>query len=102
MTKLTASTVSRKLARAGLRPLPSGTPRSREGIRVSDSTYWVRVAIDIDSTRLAAEISAAVRSALLDAGYRVVATGNGFQVTVLESDEDVLASLGVGRRFLGR
>ena len=40
---ITASSVSAALRRGGLRPLPSGTSRMREGLRVSRSWQSVRV-----------------------------------------------------------
>jgi hypothetical protein len=45
-----AASVSRTLAQAGVRPLPSGTSRMREGVRVRRSTGdRVLVSVDLDS-----------------------------------------------------
>jgi hypothetical protein len=65
---LRSASVSRTLAQAGLRPLPPGTSRDREGIRVRAShASTVRVAVDLDGDRerdlLAMDVAAALRSA---------------------------------------
>lgn len=45
----TASAVSRLLRQGGLRPLGSGTPAEREGIRVSGTSTGVYIRISLDS-----------------------------------------------------
>jgi hypothetical protein len=64
-----AAAVSRALSRAGLRPLPSGTSRTREGIRVTRAApgaAWVNVDMfdhPRDALYLAAEAAKALRAA---------------------------------------
>jgi hypothetical protein len=66
---LAANVVSRHLAKVGLRPLPSGTSRMREGLRVSKSWQKVRVTADLNSSREAADLAIAAREALIAAGF---------------------------------
>lgn len=50
---MNASTISRKLRAAGIRPLPAETPYTREGIRVKNTgTGIAYVVIDIDADDL--------------------------------------------------
>lgn len=67
-----AASVSRTLASNGLRPLPSGTSRNREGIRVSRSSVGVRVVIDLDSPREAALLTQEVTATLRGEGFHVL------------------------------
>lgn len=68
----TANIVSRTLAAAGERPLPSGTSRMREGIRVSSyGGGRVAVAVDQDNDREATARADDLVSILEDAGYTV-------------------------------
>jgi hypothetical protein len=66
-----ASHVSRVLAEAGERPLPSGTSRMREGIRVTNSIGYVRVVVDHDSHRESAQRAEVLRDILVGAGFCV-------------------------------
>lgn len=70
-----AAAVSRTLREAGMRPLPSGTPRSREGIRVSRTSLpaTAYVSVDVDLPRKAARMAADVAEVLTEAGYAVEA-----------------------------
>ncbi len=68
---MSAAVLSRVLRAGGLRPLPSGTPHSREGIRVSGD--YVRIAVDSD--RLAASLADDARRILTGAGYNVTTIG---------------------------
>jgi hypothetical protein len=77
-----AASVSRSLASEGLRPLPSGTSRNREGIRVRSGCDSVTVVVDLDSDverdLLALDVAAALRSH----GFSVLETTPGtFRVT---------------------
>lgn len=62
---LRANVVSRVLREAGFRPLPSGTSRMREGLRVSQSGTEVRVTADLDSWRAAARLADDAADALI-------------------------------------
>lgn len=68
-----AAGVSRALRVRGLRPLPSGTPIVREGVRVergyADNRASVRV--DIDLPRKALRYADDIEEALTEAGYIV-------------------------------
>lgn len=68
-----AAGVSRALRVRGLRPLPSGTPITREGVRVSrgplDNTASVRV--DIDRPITAERTADDIEKTLTEAGYTV-------------------------------
>lgn len=66
-----AAAVSRALRRQGFRPLPSGTSRNREGIRVSQSPGHVAVTADIDRTGNATELVDEMFQALASSGYHV-------------------------------
>ena len=66
-----ASAVSRALRVGGLRPLPSGTPYTREGLRVSRSLQRVRVVADLDSEARAAELATLAAAILSEAGYTI-------------------------------
>jgi hypothetical protein len=48
MSRMSAQHVSQSLRIGGLRPLPSGTPYTREGIRVKQQGQSVRISIDVD------------------------------------------------------
>jgi hypothetical protein len=79
-----AAAVSAALRRVGFNPLGSGTPRTREGIRVTGSLERVRVVADLDSERAAVDLAIAARQALIGAGYSVdTSTGDpaAFYVT---------------------
>lgn len=69
-----AAAISGALRRAGFNPLGSGTPRSRQGIRVTGSSGRVRVVADLDSDRDAQAMATDARQALADAGYTVTGT----------------------------
>ncbi len=68
-----AAAVSRTLHAAGIRPLPSGTPRTREGLRVKASNFGrTQVQFDYDQQHYTtADLVTAVLDALLSAGYTV-------------------------------
>lgn len=69
-----AAVVSSTLRRAGIRPLPSGTPRGREGVRVSRGVGGATIAhvsVLIDSTRERKSLTDDVAAALTAAGYNV-------------------------------
>lgn len=72
---LRANQVTRVLRAGGLVVLPSGTPRTREGIRVSGAadspSTWVTVTVDMDSTRDALAVAAEARRILTAKGYAV-------------------------------
>lgn len=70
-TTLQASAVSRKLRAGGLRPLPSGTPRSREGVRVSQTPGHVSVLADVNAPSLAVVLADTAFAILAAANYRV-------------------------------
>lgn len=72
MAAINAASVSRALARAGHRALPSGTPRGREGIRVMrNGTGQVLVAVHYDNELAAARRAAELATDLRAAGYTV-------------------------------
>lgn len=76
-TQAAAAAVSRILASAGERPLPSGTTRRREGIRVSASVSGIsRVFVDHDNEREAARRSEALEEILKQAGYVIQRTSS--------------------------
>lgn len=68
-----AAAVSRKLRAAGIRPLPSGTSRMREGVRVTTDALdnTANVSVDIDLPRKAARIANQIEEVLVAAGYTV-------------------------------
>lgn len=68
-----AAGVSRALRRHDIRPLPSGTARSREGIRVTTSYTDARagISVDLDNTARAERIALLVTAALKAEGYTV-------------------------------
>lgn len=69
---MNAASVSRTLRRLGFNPLGSGTPRKREGLRVTGTTTGrVWVTADLDSDRAACEMTMNVAKALAGAGYEV-------------------------------
>lgn len=76
MTSTNASSISRLLRQAGFNPLGSGTPRSREGIRVSGSVVGVTVAVDFDSVNDSEETAAEVERVLVGAGLDCERKGN--------------------------
>lgn len=81
MTKTTAAAVSAALRRAGFNPLGSGTPTTREGIRVRGGRE-VYVVADLDSDRAAARMAQDAREALTEAGYATADAGDAsFYVT---------------------
>lgn len=63
-----AAAVSRFLATKGIRPLPSGTSRMREGVRVSGSLGTVSVSVDLDSDRDAKFLTDEIVAELVAAG----------------------------------
>lgn len=79
-----AAGVSRTLRANGLRPLPSGTPIDREGVRVSrghaDNRASVRV--DIDLPRKALRYADDIEEALTEAGYTVERTAGATSMQV--------------------
>lgn len=69
---MNAQSISRFLAKSGHRPLPSGTPSWREGIRVKNSlTCIARITVDLDSARQAKERTDEIQALLEDAGHTV-------------------------------
>jgi hypothetical protein len=65
-----ANIVSRALRSAGFNPLASGSPFTRQGLRVRQSgTGRVRVTADVDSPREARDLAIAARQALIGAGW---------------------------------
>lgn len=80
---ISAASVSAALRRGGLRPLPSGTSRMREGLRVSRSWQSVRVTADLNSNRDAIEMAKWAAEILTAAGYVLDAEQDqtGFNVT---------------------
>lgn len=73
-----AATISRILREGGLRPLPSGTSRMREGIRVSKSFGGeVRISFDFDSNRCARELRAVAEEILKAHLYNVYTPDDG-------------------------
>jgi hypothetical protein len=68
---ISASSVSRDLAALGVRPLPSGTSRMREGVRVTGSLGTVRVSVDLDSENMARRRADDIEEALRGKGYTV-------------------------------
>lgn len=84
-TNAAAAAVSRTLARSGHRPLPSGTSRMREGIRVCRAAPGMRysaiVSVDFDQDAAAERRADDLETILRDAGFRVERTGSA-QLTV--------------------
>ena len=77
-----ASSISRVLAQAGYRALGSGTPRSREGTRVSGGRDHVSVWVDFDNEAAAARRSEELEQVLAEKGYATRrAAPAGFWVT---------------------
>lgn len=66
-----ASSVSRTLREGGLRPLPSGTPAHREGLRVKRGLGYVVVAVSVDSAREQAALADDAHDILVRAGLDV-------------------------------
>lgn len=67
-----AAAVSRTLRTAGMRPLPSGTARTREGMRVTSSVLGqVNVSVDIDAPGRRRRIAQDAMEVLAAAGYAV-------------------------------
>lgn len=67
-----AAAVTRALRAADIVVLPSGTPRSREGIRVSaKSGASALVSIDLDTPSLRARVREVVVEVLAAAGYAI-------------------------------
>lgn len=68
-----AAAVSATLRRQGLRPLPSGTPLARQGVRVRRGPLpgTASVHVDIEMPRRAARIAADIAEVLAEAGYTV-------------------------------
>jgi hypothetical protein len=67
-----AAAVSRALRAGGLRPLPSGTPRGREGVSVSASVFGrSSVIVSIDAPGARARLAESVEEILREAGYVV-------------------------------
>lgn len=72
-----AAAVSRALRAGGIRPLPSGTPRDREGVRVSSSILEsASVTVSIDAPGARARLAAAVEEALTAASYHVAVSSS--------------------------
>lgn len=69
MSRITAASVSGALRRGGLNPLGSGTPRTREGIRVSGGLFGVRVTADLDNEGDARALALEAAQVLGAAGY---------------------------------
>lgn len=70
-SQASSASVSRQLRVAGFRPLPSGTPRTREGIRVSGKKGRVIVAASFDSESTGARRAADLAAVLNELGYDV-------------------------------
>lgn len=68
-TKTYPATVSAFLRRAGLNPLPSGTPRTREGIRVSRALNGCTVIVDLDAPTAQHRLADEVEEVLTSHGY---------------------------------
>lgn len=67
-----AAAVSRAIRSAGFRPLPSGTPRHREGVRVEKSVLGsVNVTVDTGSSSRNDRLRYQIADALVLAGYEV-------------------------------
>jgi hypothetical protein len=72
VTVPSAAAVSRALARGGRRPLPSGTPYSRQGLRVKRSASAVAMVVaDYDSNVEGRWASADAEQILAAAGFSV-------------------------------
>jgi hypothetical protein len=82
-TTTTASAVSAILRRGGFNPLGSGTPRSREGLRVSRSATDVHVVADLDAAGAAGRMADDAAEILREAGYEIdrSSTSASFYVT---------------------
>lgn len=73
-----ASAISALLRRHGLSPLGSGTPRWREGIRVTGNvTGGVTVSVDLDGASAAKRVADYIEMTLDQAGYAVTRVANG-------------------------
>lgn len=85
---LKASTVSRQLRQQGFRPLPSGTKRSREGLRVRQGYGGtVYVVADLDSERQAMQAKHEVALVLFELGYVTYST-DGSRVLRVQLNPD--------------
>lgn len=71
-----AAAVSRRLHLAGHRPLPSGTPKGREGIRVRRGFAGVHVLVDLDGDE--------DRAILLAHELRTILIGQGYTCTPVQ------------------
>lgn len=82
---ITAASISGRLKRAGFHPLPSGTSRNREGIRVSRAALpgAVRVTVDLDSDSAAETLAAELEQTLTDSGLLVIRTDCRMTVVTL-------------------
>lgn len=71
---ITAASISGRLKRAGFHPLPSGTSRNREGIRVSRAALpgAVTVRVDLDSDSAAEKLAAELEQSLTASGLFLV------------------------------
>lgn len=74
-TKTNAAAVSAMLRRAGFNPLGSGTPRTREGLRVSRSGINVYVVADLDLNGASRRMAQDAREAATEAGYETADAG---------------------------
>jgi hypothetical protein len=78
---LAAASVSAALHRNGFHPLPSGTPFSREGLRVRQSLTEVHVNADLDDDAAALAMTADVSAVLTELGYTVRGAGSHLWVS---------------------
>lgn len=67
-----AAAVSAAIRKSGIiRPLPSGTPRDRKGVRVERGGSEVSVQVELPLHRRTSEAADAIEKVLTDAGYPV-------------------------------
>jgi hypothetical protein len=87
-SRTSPATVSAAIRKAGLRPLPSGTPVTRQGVRVSRSGLpgVVRVLADYDGEGKARRTASDLAEVLTDAGYDVEKSASGSSLYVTKKN----------------
>jgi hypothetical protein len=82
-TKTNAAAVSATLRRAGFNPLGSGTPTTREGLRVKRSGDRVYVVADLDANGASRRMAQDARDAMTEAGYETEGTATAASFYVI-------------------
>lgn len=86
-----AASVSALLRRSGFNPLGSGTSRTREGLRISQSLTGVTVSADMDSDNAAERMSIDAEETCREAGLNVERIGPNIFRVAARGDRDDLA-----------